>query len=180
MKIAQSIIYLTFFGCFGDNRSGDYKKVPIAIIDEKQVNGSEEILNTLLNSPYVEKILSKQWSNDTEPTMTMQQFKESENAKKWFRFAADDLGAVLYPNICGTLGDSFDAFSYVKNVDSFTGFQKMSIQYLGSLAMYFAASRVKCEWFFSEISVNRAFVSMFLITYSHTPLANVSKEKHNR
>lgn len=78
--------------------------------------------------------------------MTMQQFKDSDNAKKWFRFAADDLGAVLYPNICGTLGDSFDAFSYVKNVDSFTAMQKMSIQYLGSLAMYFAASKVKCKF----------------------------------
>lgn len=127
-------------------RSGDYKKVPIAIIDEKQVNGSEDILNSLFNSPFVGKELNKRWSsNETSEVMTLQQFKDSANAKKWFRFAADDLGAVLYPNICGTLSDSFDAFSYVKNIDSFTGLQKMSIQYLGSLAMYFAASKVKCE-----------------------------------
>jgi len=126
--------------------SGDYKKVPIAIIDEKQVNGSEDILNSLFNSPFVGKELNKRWSsNETSEVMTLQQFKDSANAKKWFRFAADDLGAVLYPNICGTLSDSFDAFSYVKNIDSFTGLQKMSIQYLGSLAMYFAASKVKSK-----------------------------------
>jgi microsomal prostaglandin-E synthase 2 len=77
--------------------------------------------------------------------MTIQQFKDSDNAKKWYRFAADDLGAVLYPNICGTIGDSFRAFSYVENVDSFSALQKMSIRCLGALAMYFAASKVKCE-----------------------------------
>jgi microsomal prostaglandin-E synthase 2 len=77
--------------------------------------------------------------------MTMQQFKNSENAQRWYRFAADDLGAVLYPNICGTLSDSYNAFSYVKNVDSFSGVQKVLIRNLGALAMYFAASKVKCE-----------------------------------
>jgi microsomal prostaglandin-E synthase 2 len=131
--------------------SGDYKKVPIAVIDEEQVNGSEQIIDALLNTQYVQHFLQSRWNDETSDKdattaiMTMQQFQNSENSQKWMRYAVDDLAALLYPNICGTLGDSYDAFSYVKNVDSFTGGQKLSIQLLGSLAMYFAASRVKSK-----------------------------------
>lgn len=127
--------------------SGDYKKVPIAVIDEEQVNGSEQIIDALLNTPYVQQFLQRRLNDETsgKDAMTMQQFQNSENSRKWMRYAVDDLAALLYPNICGTLGDSYDAFSYVKNVDSFTGGQKLSIQMLGSLAMYFAASRVKSK-----------------------------------
>lgn len=129
--------------------SGDYKKVPIAVIDEEQVNGSEQIIDALLNTEHVQQYLQSRWNDETETSdkdvMTMQQFQNSENSQKWMRYAVDDLAALLYPNICGTLGDSYDAFSYVKNVDSFSGGQKLSIQMLGSLAMYFAASRVKAK-----------------------------------
>jgi len=127
--------------------SGDYKKVPIAVIDEEQVNGSEQIIDALLDTQYVQQFLQSRWNDEAsdKDAMTMQQFQNSENSQKWMRYAVDDLAALLYPNICGTLGDSYDAFSYVKNVDSFTGGQKISIQMLGSLAMYFAASRVKSK-----------------------------------
>ena len=127
--------------------SGDYKKVPIAIIGEEQVNGSEKIIEALLNTPYVQEYLETRWNNDDDTTakMTLQQFQHSENSLKWMRYAVDDLAGLLYPNICGTLSDSYDAFSYVKSVDSFTGGQKLSIQFLGSLAMYFAASKVKSK-----------------------------------
>lgn len=134
--------------------SGDYRKVPIAIIDEEQINGSDKIIDTLLNLPYVQQYLQNRWNEEEEhdngdenatTTMTMQQFSSSENSQKWMKFAADDLAALLYPNICGTLGDSYDAFRYVHNVDSFTTGQRVSIQLLGSLAMYFAASKVKSK-----------------------------------
>ena len=126
--------------------SGEYKKVPIAIINGHQVNGSEHILESILNLSHVKQTLEERWAdeNGCEP-MTMQQFQKSENALLWTRFAADHLAALLYPNICGSLSDSYDAFGYVKSVDSFSALQKISIQYLGALAMYFAASKVKCK-----------------------------------
>jgi len=129
--------------------SGDYKKVPIALMDEKQINGSEEILASILDSSHVQSVLENQWkdrNDDDKDNMTMEQFRKSENAQKWMRYAVDDLAALLYPNICGSLGDSYDAFGYVKNVDAFSTLQKMSIQSLGAVAMYFAASKVKCEY----------------------------------
>ena len=87
--------------------SGEYKKVPIAVIDGKQVNGSEEILDAIL-------IVSNKVQKDEENIMINDDdFRKSDNAQKWTRFAIDDLAALLYPNICGTLSDSYDAFGYV-------------------------------------------------------------------
>lgn len=118
--------------------SGEYKKVPIAVIDGKQVNGSEEILDAIL-------IVSNKVQKN-EKIMNNDEFQKSDNAQKWTRFAIDDLAALLYPNICGTLSDSYDAFGYVKDVESFSTLQKISIQYIGALAMHFAANKVKCKY----------------------------------
>lgn len=137
------------------------------MIDEKQVNGSEKILDSILNFPHVQNSLEMRWIDDhnkgkeNEHTgddnnsldlnaqntgvMTMQQFNESEGAQRWKKFAADDLAALLYPNICGSLSDSYRAFGYVESVDSFSNMQKLAIRSLGALAMYFAASKVKCK-----------------------------------
>jgi hypothetical protein len=111
----------------------------------------------------------------------MELFKNSENARRWFRFAADDLAALLYPNICGTLSDSCDAFSYVKNVDSFTTLQKVSIQYLGALAMYFAASKVKCECMPLPTCVSIEFLRIFKLTEDECSFRLFhSKTKHHK
>eukprot|EP00804_Cyclotella_cryptica_P016640 CCRYP_001956-RC/>CCRYP_001956-RC protein AED:0.25 eAED:0.25 QI:729/0.5/0.33/1/0.5/0.66/3/0/211 len=151
------------------------QKGPIAIIGETQVNGSEEIIHAILDSPYVSDVLSKRWDtdkgDDQTPVMTMEQFKKSENARRWFRFAADDLAALLYPNICGTLSDSYDAFSYVKEVGSFTSLQKVSIQYLGALAMYLAASKVKSK---RKITDEKAALQSALDTFESEGLKNGS------
>mmetsp|Transcript_27960 Transcript_27960/g.57452 ORF Transcript_27960/g.57452 Transcript_27960/m.57452 type:complete len:365 (+) Transcript_27960:164-1258(+) len=129
--------------------SGNYRRVPIAVVDGKQINGSEEIIKAVLNLPTVNTYLNTRWAEESKNTedssskMDMQQFFESDNACRWVRFAADDLAALLYPNICGTLSDSYNAFGYVEDVDSFSGLQKVSIRYLGALAMHFAASKIK-------------------------------------
>jgi glutaredoxin len=131
--------------------SGGYKKVPIALIDGCQINGSEEILNSILNTPYAQHTLKERWVNINNENdkgseiMTIETFRQSENAQKWTRFAIDDLAALLYPNICSTLCDSYNAFGYVKNVDTFTSLQKVTIQSLGAVAMYIAAGKIKCE-----------------------------------
>jgi microsomal prostaglandin-E synthase 2 len=131
--------------------SGDYKKVPIALIDGCQINGSEEILNSILNTPYAQHTLKERWGNNNNDDkkgseiMTIETFRQSENAQKWTRFAIDDLAALLYPNICSTLSDSYNAFGYVTNVDTFTSLQKVTIQSLGAVAMYIAAGKIKCE-----------------------------------
>lgn len=117
----------------------DYRKVPIAVIDGHQVNGSGEIIKALLENDAVkDSILSKSSSLDT-----WEAFTSASSSHDWDQFANQDLGSILYPNICSSLGDSYTAFGYVNGVESFSTVQKYSIQAIGSLAMYFAASRIK-------------------------------------
>ncbi|KAL7545753.1 hypothetical protein ACHAWF_009106 [Thalassiosira exigua] len=153
--------------------SGEYRKVPIALIDGKQLNGSEDIVDSLLNSPEVRKTLEKRWeselTDDERSTMNTQQFMESDSAKRWATFAREDLAALLYPNICGSIGDSYDAFRYVDNVESFSALQKMSIHYLGALAMHFAASKVKSK---RNITDEKAALRKALDTFEGEGLQN--------
>jgi len=107
-----------------------YRKVPVAIIDGVQVNGSDEIIQYLLSSSQRENknlILSK----------------EEFISSPWVAFANDQLAPILYPNLCSTLSNSYRAFGYVHNVSDFSIPQRYLIQSLGSLAMYFAASKIK-------------------------------------
>lgn len=103
-----------------------YKKVPILFRgkEQHQINGSEEI---------VESILLEHPSIDSS----------SDSAIKWTAFARDDLAPLLYPNLCNSLGNAYQAFGYVHSTPSFSMAQRYSIQFLGSIAMYFAASKIK-------------------------------------
>ncbi len=138
--------------------SKDYKKVPILLNDaadsiQAQVNGSKEINQALLQHPFVKEQLINKLKNgggekdsnenaaNTEEII--ESFANTDNAKRWNDFATNELAPVLYPNICRSLSESYDAFGYVKNVNEFSLVQKSLIRGIGSLAMYFAASRIK-------------------------------------
>ena len=101
-------------------------------MDGEQLNGSDVIMQKILEHPAVASNLQ-----DKEA------FMDAEESQRWVKFARDDLASLLYPNICSTWNDSYVAFSYVNDIDTFSPFQKFAIQNLGSLAMYFAASKIK-------------------------------------
>ena len=62
-----------------------------------------------------------------------------------------------------------DAFDYVNKVESFSSIQKISIQYLGALAMYMAASKVKSK---RNITDEKAALSEALDRYESEGLLN--------
>ena len=103
------------------------------MIDGEQINGSDEIVNKLLESESVQAVLRSKGSFDFEAH------------PKWSTFAHEDLASLLYPNLCRSLGNSYEAFGYVNTVDEFSSLQKFSIRTIGSFAMYMAASKIKCE-----------------------------------
>mmetsp|Transcript_14576 Transcript_14576/g.21510 ORF Transcript_14576/g.21510 Transcript_14576/m.21510 type:complete len:316 (+) Transcript_14576:128-1075(+) len=123
--------------------SGDYKKVPIAKINSAQINGSKEIIHALANEPSIRSAIDTRHTNSQ--MTTMDDFIHGTSAKQWTEFADDDLAGLLYPNICRTLVDSYAAFGYVKDVPTFSTLQKLSIQGIGSVAMYIAASKIKSK-----------------------------------
>ena len=119
--------------------SKDYRKVPIAIIDNQQINGSDDIMDALLQNHSIQATLAAKWkSND----MTLSTFFDKDD-QQWTKFANDDLAALLYPNLCRTWSDSYKAFGYVHSVDTFSGVQKVLVQWVGSFAMFMAASKIK-------------------------------------
>mmetsp|Transcript_8761 Transcript_8761/g.12401 ORF Transcript_8761/g.12401 Transcript_8761/m.12401 type:complete len:284 (+) Transcript_8761:79-930(+) len=151
--------------------SGDYKKVPIAVLNDEQLNGSDKILDTLLENEQVISNLEEKWKN-TEQTMTMSDFR-SNDAEKWMKYATDDLASLLYPNICRSLNDSFLAFSYVKNVDTFSPVQRITIRGAGSLAMYLAASKIKSK---RGITDEREALNKVLSVWEEEGLSSGKKE----
>eukprot|EP00612_Vaucheria_litorea_P003690 CAMPEP_0171469240 /NCGR_PEP_ID=MMETSP0945-20130129/11169_1 /TAXON_ID=109269 /ORGANISM="Vaucheria litorea, Strain CCMP2940" /LENGTH=204 /DNA_ID=CAMNT_0011998351 /DNA_START=497 /DNA_END=1111 /DNA_ORIENTATION=+ len=70
----------------------------------------------------------------------------SENAIKWAKFADDKLAILLYPNITRSFGESLQAFSYIKKVDSFNSFEKYSNLMIGSFAMWMAQGKIKKKY----------------------------------
>jgi len=141
---------------------GEYRKVPIAKIDNEQINGSDEIMQTLLQNKFVTHKLTERWSSSssssnnnihttttsnttTDDPMTMTQFTANDETNKWTTFANDDLAPIVYPNICRSLSESYAAFGYVDHVASFSMTQKLLVKNVGALAMYFAASRIKAK-----------------------------------
>ena len=107
-----------------------YDKVPVLVRlldsdESQQINGSDAIVDYLLeNATFIDAA--------------------SPSAVRWTTFAREDLAPLLYPNLCNTLGNSFRAFGYVHRSDSpFSLGQRLAIQWIGSLAMYLAASKIK-------------------------------------
>lgn len=157
--------------------------MPIAKIENTNIvwKGSDDIIKGLLQQDSVVSLLEQRWANtrsssgdpNTKVTITLQDFvggsatdlgndggNQSSEVHEWLRFANDELAALLYPNICRTWSDSYQAFSYVHKIDSFSTIQKMSIQLLGSVAMHFAASRVKSAYIYHSLYVSLiSFVS---------------------
>jgi len=156
--------------------SEKYLKVPIAKINGDQINGSEEIMNYLLDQNYVINKLQNQWSipnEEDEKTMSLATFQSSESAQKWNQFARENLAKLLYPNICRSLPESYKAFGYVQHVHSFSTMQKFSIRSIGSLAMYFAASKIKSKL---NISDERAALHTALKQWEEEALNNGTKQ----
>ena len=143
------------------------------MLDDEQLNGSEEIVKRILEHPKVVSGLEKRLENATLP-----EFFDSSSSKKWTEFAKEDLAALLYPNICRTLNDSYQAFSYVDNVETFTPIQKFAIKYAGSLAMYFAASKIKSK--FMDFDTQGLHVMKYARLVSHISIFFCREKKHHR
>jgi microsomal prostaglandin-E synthase 2 len=112
--------------------SKDYRKVPIVLDGEKQYNGTEEIVPQF--------------------TEGGDDFATSSSSKQWQEFSTQKLAPLLYPNLCNTLSNSVRAFDYIHSTN-FTTTQKYSIQYVGAVAMYFAASKIQKKYNIDDVRV---------------------------
>jgi microsomal prostaglandin-E synthase 2 len=111
--------------------SRDYRKVPIAIVNDMQVNGSGAIIDavTVTMDALAEK-----------PTASVQRDHE------WSVWVDDHLIHLISPNIYGTMTESLQAFEYIVDNAKFSAWQRMSIRYSGSAAMYMVGKKIKKKY----------------------------------
>eukprot|EP00953_Heterococcus_sp_UTEX-ZZ885_P011242 6513-Heterococcus_DN1.PRE.2 len=119
--------------------SKDYKKVPIVRLDGQFLQDSPAIVTALLQQLKTRGAISQQ---------TLDSFASPE-ALKWaysrWRVTAEwadkQLAVLLFPNITRNFSESYQAFSYVQSVDSFSILDKFANQVLGSTAMWAAQGK---------------------------------------
>lgn len=111
--------------------SADYRKVPIAVVNGMQVNGSGAIIDAV--------------------TVSMDALAEKPAAhvardREWTEWVDDHLIHLISPNIYGTMTESFQAFEYIVDNAKFSAWQRMSIRYSGTVAMYMVGKKIKKKY----------------------------------
>ena len=116
--------------------SPDYRKVPIARIGEEVVIDSSVIVG---------KIAELLRAAHVAPAKELDAFFSPE-ATRWAEWADMELAVLLFPNITRTFGESYQAFSYVKDVPHFSMLDKISNQWIGATAMWAAQGKIKKKY----------------------------------
>lgn len=113
--------------------SPEYRKVPVAIVNDVQVNGSANIIASVHTSVY----------GQDEASL-------SDEEKRWVAWVDDHLAHLIAPNIYRTTGESLQTFNYISENAKFTAWQKLYVRYSGAVAMFLVAKRSKKKYNIDE------------------------------
>ncbi|CAM9598355.1 unnamed protein product [Choristocarpus tenellus] len=116
--------------------SEDYKKVPIMRMEGKFMRESSDIIQALLD-----RLRETGAMTDTEHASFC-----SPDAQRWAEWADKKLAVLLFPNITRNFSESYQAFSYIQDVKSFSFLDKVANQLIGSTAMWAAQSKIKKKY----------------------------------
>lgn len=106
------------------------KKVPIAIMKDEIVPNSNSIVYRLQED-----------MKDLTDIAPM-----PEDTVKWMDWSEQKLAVLLYPNITKTFNESWEAFAYTADVESWSALSRWSNRLLGPLAMSFANGKIKAKY----------------------------------
>ncbi|GMI05365.1 hypothetical protein TrLO_g7650 [Triparma laevis f. longispina] len=109
-----------------------YKKVPVALINNERINGSNEIIDKILEISDKHDIITDDFIND--------------ESMKWYNWCDTHLAVRIYPALTETFDSSLTAFSYLDNVSEFSTFEKLSAKYIGAFAMKLAGGKIKKKY----------------------------------
>ncbi len=115
--------------------SSDYRKVPIAIVNGKQINGSANIIDHV----------------NTQVKGEAAQLADSE--RKWVEWVDSHFIHLISPNIYRTVGESLQTFEYIADNAKFSPWQRATIRYSGAAVMYMVGKKLKKKY---EIGDERA------------------------
>lgn len=106
-----------------------YRKVPIALVNGEQVNGSGAVIERV-----GELMTDGGYS------------KPSEMERRWLTWLDDKLIHLIAPNIYRTPRESLQTFEYIADNAKFSAWQRGTIRYSGAAAMYFVARKLKKKY----------------------------------
>eukprot|EP00871_Galdieria_phlegrea_P000819 jgi/Galph1/1738/GphlegSOOS_G416.1 len=110
-----------------------YKKVPVAIIDGKQINGSTDIV---LN---IQQKMEQLENNHKVCPVT-------EEQKKWLDWVDDCFIHLLPPNIYRTPKEAVESFDYILQHGKFGRWQQETTRWFGGMTMFLVAKRLKSKY----------------------------------
>jgi microsomal prostaglandin-E synthase 2 len=113
--------------------SQDYRKVPIAVVNGTQVNGSSDIIS------WVERSILGSEKADAKAAVTASAGTGDDD---WVAWVDDHLIHLISPNIYRTPSESMQAFEYIADNAKFSTWQRISIRYTGAAAMYMVGKKI--------------------------------------
>ena len=155
-----------------------YRKVPICVINGETVCDSSVILQTLQDLLHDRGVLLP--SHHTTPRLLAKEQEEQEETSSstssvervWTEWVDKDLAVLLFPNITRNFPESWQAFAYINDVDTFSTTQKMLNRVLGPVAMWAAQGKIKKKY---NIEDERA--AMFKAVYKWADAVEASGDK---
>lgn len=121
--------------------STTYRKVPIMMMDNKQVNDSKVIMDTLIQRLTDDGLISAE---------SLKQLTSGSRGNKvveeWVDWASKKLAVLMYPNLCASVSSAWKAFDYVHQVEGWGAAKRTLIQVVGTLAMRAGSSRLKKKY----------------------------------
>jgi microsomal prostaglandin-E synthase 2 len=112
--------------------SEEYKKVPLAQIDEELVADSANIIRKLTT-------LTKQMPSTSSHSTDF----FPDDTDEWTEWSEKKLAVMLYPNITRSFKESWECFGYIADVEDWNAVTKLGTRALGSLFMAGANGKIK-------------------------------------
>ena len=138
----------------------DYRKVPVATINGEVIVDSPVILRRVLD------LL------EDNGIATVAQGDDDGISSEWIQWVDKSLAVLLFPNITRNFSESWQAFGYISDVDSFSAMQRGLNRVLGPVAMWAAQGKIKKKY---DIDDERAALFDALYTWADTIDASACK-----
>jgi len=116
--------------------SKEYRKVPVLVVDETQINNSRDIMRWLEDRVPSAKELKKR--NGTHKINSANQRKE----ETWLAWVDDRFVHVVTPNIYRTWTEAFDSFQYITERGNFNFLERQAVRVSGAVSMYLISHNV--------------------------------------
>jgi microsomal prostaglandin-E synthase 2 len=111
------------------------KKVPVVVIDGKIIEDSSVIIQTVT-----------QYGNEGSlPNFPSKKFFP-DDTEQWNEWSEKKLAVMLYPNITRSWDESWECFSYVKDVNAWSWPMKSLVRVVGTGAMFLANGKIKAKY----------------------------------